>query len=387
MNSVSDFPPGTRVLVADDCDITRAMLKGALEQWGIEVLTVADGKEALEHLLRPDPPRLALVDWMMPGPTGPEICRQVRAQDSEHYVYLVLLTALDDKEHLVQGFQSGADDYICKPFDPEELRVRLQTGARIVALQERLLEQNRFITKLFGRYMADEVAKRLLENPESLKMGGERRFVTVLMSDLRDFTPLSEALEPELVVSLLNRYLGRMVEVVTRHGGTIDEFIGDSILVIFGAPLSEGPESDAKRAVACAVEMQSAMEELNRESQAKNLPELKMGIGLSSGEVIVGNIGSHQRTKYSVIGTAVNLAARIESFTVGGQILISDLTLAMVKDLVRLDGCLRVKIKGVGTPISIFEIGGVGKPYDLFLPEVKYRVVDCKDEVGAGVDE
>src|SRR5919199_53781 len=146
-----------------------------------------------------------------------------------------------------------------------------------------------------------------------------------LMSDLRGFTSLMGCLAPEQVVTIINRYLSAMVDVILQYEGSINEFIGDAIFVIFGAPLWR--PDHAQRAVACAVAMQLAMVSVNAQNRSDGLPEVEMGIGVNTGEVVVGNLGSHKRTKYGVVGTHVNLTARIESYTVGGQILISATTL------------------------------------------------------------
>jgi len=379
--------------VADDCLVTQAMLTASLEDWGVEVVAATDGQQALDVLTSSNPPRLALLDWMMPGFSGPEICRRVRRQKDSNYVYMLLLTSMGDKEHLIEGLKSGADDYLFKPFDPDELKLRLQAGARVVALQtelekktaiiqeknEALEKHNRFVRDVFGRFVTDEVAEQLLDTPEGLKLGGEMRTVTVMMSDLRNFTPMSDKLNPDQVVALLNVYLSKMVDVIMKYGGTIDEFIGDAILVIFGAPITEGPEKDAARALACAVEMQLAMDEVNKMVaefglKEKGIDDLGMGIGLNTGEVVVGNIGSEKRMKFSVVGSPVNLTARIESFTLAGQILISGSTLKALSGRVRVDGRLRVKVKGLNHAVSIYEVGGIGEPYNLYMPEVEYRV-------------
>lgn len=366
------FEAGTRVLVADDCVMTQAMLRGTLESWGIEVLSASDGLQALEILKGDDPPRLVLLDWMMPGLDGPEICKEARALGDGHYLYLILLTSLDEQKHLIHGLESGADDYMFKPFDPKELKVRLQAGARVVGLQEELRRKNQIIREVFGRFVTDEVAETLLQEPEDLTLGGEKRTVTIMMSDLRNFTPLSERLDPEEVVALLNRFLGSMVDIIFDYRGTIDEFIGDAILTIFGAPLSDSPKADAMRAVACAIAMQQAMVIFNEENVRQGLPRMGMGIGINTGEVVVGNIGSQKRMKYGIVGSPVNMASRIETFTLPGQILISNTTLNYLGDLARVDGRLRVKVKGVKGPVSIFDIGGIGEPYNLYLPEVDY---------------
>lgn len=223
------------------------------------------------------------------------------------------------------------------------------------------------IRKTFGRYLTDQVVANLLENPSGLKLGGERRKITILTSDLRGFTATAERLPPEEVIKILNLYLGYMADVITRYQGTIDEFMGDGILVLFGAPTSR--EDDAKRAVACAVEMQLAMSSVNEKIKEWGLPQLKMGIGINTGEVIVGNIGSEQRTKYGVVGSQVNLTYRIESYTTGGQILISEQTLKDAGSIVIIDGLKEVKPKGVKETITIYEVGGISGEANLVLPK------------------
>jgi adenylate cyclase len=192
---------------------------------------------------------------------------------------------------------------------------------QLVDLNKELERRNKFIRETFGRYTSEDIVEVLLDMPEGLKLGGEKRQVTLLMSDLRGFTALAERLEAGEVVALLNHYLSAMVEVIHRHGGTIDEIIGDAILVIFGAPVAM-PDA-ALRAVRCSLEMQKVMIEVNEYNSQKSWPEIEMGIALHTGEAVVGNIGSTKRSKYGVIGQPVNLTARIESFTVGGQVLVS----------------------------------------------------------------
>ncbi len=194
---------------------------------------------------------------------------------------------------------------------------------------EQLERRNQFIRKTFGRYTSDEIVEALLDMPDGLKLGGEKREVTLLMSDLRGFTALAEQLEAAEVVALLNHYLSAMVGLIQRHGGTIDEIIGDAILVLFGAPLAM--EDAAERAVRCALEMQKAMGGVNEHNIQKGWPEIEMGIAVHTGEVVVGNIGSTKRSKYGVVGRNVNLTARIESFTVGGQVLVSPALMGAAK--------------------------------------------------------
>jgi adenylate cyclase len=152
-----------------------------------------------------------------------------------------------------------------------------------------------------------------------------------------------------------------------RHQGTIDEFIGDAILTIFGAPFSR--EDDAQRAVACAVEMQLAMAEVNARNESEGLPRIEMGIAIHTGEVVVGNIGSQRRTKYGIVGPPVNLTGRIESYTVGGQILISEATLQKTGDVVQVGERLSVRAKGAREPVTVHDLKGIGGSYGVFLPE------------------
>jgi adenylate cyclase len=221
------------------------------------------------------------------------------------------------------------------------------------------------VRRAFGRYVSEEVAASILQSPEGLDLGGEEREVTILMSDLRGFTALAARLAPHDVIGFLNLYLERMVDVISRYEGTIDEIIGDAILVIFGAPMP--CQDHAAKAVACGLAMQLAMAEVNQRLAAKGAADLEMGIGIHSGRVIVGNIGSLRRTKYAAVGSNVNLAGRIESFTTGGQLLISESTRALIKSPLRLDGQYQVEPKGAKESLQLYEVGAIGEPFNLSL--------------------
>ena len=235
------------------------------------------------------------------------------------------------------------------------------------------------IRRTFGRYLSDEVVANLLESPQGLKLGGERRKVTILTSDLRGFTALSERLQPEEVVQILNIYLKDISEVITKYQGTIDKYMGDGILVLFGAPTFR--EDDTERAVACALAMQLAMNSINQKITSLGFPKLVMGIGINTGEVVLGNIGSENHTEYSVIGRDVNLAYRIESYTIGGQILISEATYQELKSIVKIDGQKQVLPKGVKQAITIYEIGGISGKYNIFLPQETAILFELPQEI------
>jgi adenylate cyclase len=361
------------LLVVDDQEINRDMLSRRLARRGYTVAAAEDGPQALE-MITTQKFDLVLLDIMMPKISGLEVLRILRARYPAADLPVIMATAKDQSRDVVEALQLGANDYVTKPFDFPVVLARIQTQLslrramdEIQRLAKQLELRNTFIRATFGRYLTDEVVASLLDSPEGLKLGGEQRQVTILMSDLRGFTSLSGQLAPQQVVAILNRYLGTMAEVIMQYQGTIDEFVGDAIFVIFGAPVWRGDH--AQRAVACAVAMQLAMDAINQQHRRENLPEVEMGIGVHTGEVVVGNIGSQKRTKYGAVGSHVNLASRIESYTVGGQILISEATLQEAGPIVGVQAQLRVEAKGIAMPLTLYQVRGIGGEYNLFLPE------------------
>ena len=256
---------------------------------------------------------------------------------------------------------------------------RKQVEAALQRLAEQVELRNRFIRQTFGRYLTDEVVATLLESPTGLQMGGEKRKVTMMMTDLRGFTSLSERSAPERVVTILNRYLVTMVGIIKAYGGTIDEFIGDAIFVLFGAPVWQ--EDDAERAVACAVAMQLGMASVNEQNRAEGLPEVEMGIGVHTGQVVVGNIGSPERMKYGVVGSHVNLTSRIQSCTTGGQILISENTRQELGPILRTGEQTEIRAKGIEQPVVVSEVLGIGGRHKLSLPETADTVAPLDEEI------
>ena len=238
---------------------------------------------------------------------------------------------------------------------------------QLVGLNKELERRNRFIRETFGRYTSDDIVGVLLDMPEGLKLGGEKRELTLLWSDLRGFTALAERLDPTIVVALLNYYLSAMIEIIQQHGGTIDDIIGDAILVLFGAPLPI--EDAAQRAVRCALEMQKTMRRVNEHNFQRGWPEIEMGIALHTGEVVLGNIGSTKRSKYSVIGQTVNLTARIEGFTVGGQVLVSPTLISAANPGLILGEEVKVHAKGMRKALECRELLGHKDHPELLLKE------------------
>lgn len=355
------------LLVVDDNEMNRDMLARRLERKDFLVSVASSGSEALE-LIKTKAFDLVLLDLMMPGVSGLDVLKTVRRTHRPTELPIIMTTAKDAPEDVVQAFDLGANDYLTKPLDFSVVLARCETQLklkRMMAETEKLAGQlemrNAFIRKAFGRYLTDDVVSDLLARPEGLSLGGEKRTVTILLSDIRGFSSLVERLSPENVIALLNVYLGRMTEIIARHSGTIDEFIGDSILAVFGAPLKR--DDDADRALSCAVEMQTAMDEINAELRAKGLPDVSMGIGIHTGEAIVGNVGSAKRAKYAVVGPTVVLASRIESYSFGGQILISAETKDALKQRAFIQNTFRVHPKGTARPVVLHDIAGIeGRP-------------------------
>jgi adenylate cyclase len=396
------------ILVVDDNEINCDLLSRYLERQGHTVRVAGNGRLALE-MIATGAFDLVLLDIMMPELDGYQVLQHLKQSETWRDLPVIMISALDEIDSAVRCIELGAEDYLRKPFNPVLLRARVQAcleKKRLrdlkVAQQRQLTElnaalelRNRFIRETFGSYLSDEIVDTILEKG-GLKIGGEKRRATILMADLRGFTSLSERLPAEDVVAMINIYLETMTEIIQKYQGTIDEFIGDGILVIFGAPILR--PDDPQRAVACAVEMQLAMTSVNERNRQAGYPEVALGIGINTGEVVVGNIGSQKRIKYAVVGRAVNLTARIESYTVGGQIFISESTIDECGDILWIDSAMKVMPKGVKKPLTIHEVGGIGGDYQLFLPPkkevtwielkqgipIQFTVVDWKHTVELG---
>ncbi|MBI4523654.1 MAG: response regulator [Deltaproteobacteria bacterium] len=335
-----------RILAVDDNRQNLELLKKALTSAEYEVITVADGPAALEHV-QTAAPDLVLLDVMMPGMSGYEVCERIRADENTRLLPVVMLTALGDVSHRIRGIKAGADDFLSKPFNREELLTRVKSLLRIKMLHDDIEGKNRLLRTLLGRYVSEQVAAEIIADPGShLKLGGEKREVTILFGDLRGFSPIAERLDPQDAVDILNVYLTHVIDAVFEFRGTLDKFRGDGFMAFFGAPMRD--ENDAANAVRCALKMQ---EQLKRNTFAK-FPDLRlhMGIGINTGVVIAGNIGSERRMDYTVIGNEVNVAQRFESNAGPGQILITGSTYERVKTKVEVRdlGLLRVAGKQDG---------------------------------------
>jgi len=213
------------------------------------------------------------------------------------------------------------------------------------------------IRETFGRYVSQEVVEEILKSPSGVELRGELREMTILVADLRGFTRITESLDPQQVLELINRYFEKMTDIIMNHGGTIDEFTGDGILVFFGAP--KAVTDHCHRAIVCALNMQDAMHDLNKENANSGLPELHMGIGISTGKLVVGNIGSEKRKKYGAIGSPINLAFRIEAQTVADEVLVASGVIANLDEGVVVKAKKEVFLKGIEYPVTLLSVGRV----------------------------
>lgn len=243
----------------------------------------------------------------------------------------------------------------------------LQSAREVSRLNQQLEARNELLYQIFGRYFSDKVLDMILENPQGAVIGGEKRELTVMMSDLRGFTSMSERLEPEAVTSLLNFYFGKMAESITQYGGTIIEFLGDAVLAVFGAPIKI--EQQTECAIAAAIAMQNAMEDVRSYCAQNGYPPLEMGIGIHRGEAFIGNVGSEKMMRYNVLGNIVNECSRIESYSVGGQILVSSETLLNVQCPIEVRSHIEVQAKGIAKTVQLSEVVGIEGKYQMHMKD------------------
>jgi len=329
------------LLVVDDEALNVRLLKLNLRPEGYRVSSATSGSEALA-MLEGGGYDLVILDVMMPGVSGYDVCRTIRSREDGRYLPVILVTALKDVEDRLQGLEAGADDFITKPFDDVELKARVRSLLRIKALHDQLAQRNNLLLDALQRAVSPAVAEQILADPDRyLHPGGVRRQVTVLFGDLRGYTSLAEESSPHEAMAILNGYLARVIEVVYRHGGTVNQLLGDGLMALFGAPIEHN--DDPRRAVAAALEMQHAVSSLRLEEHPK--VRLQMGIGINSGEAVVGHIGSELRLDYTAVGDAVNLAARFEQNAGPGQILVTQATYDQIEPFFEVlsIGTLRVK--------------------------------------------
>ena len=328
-----------RILAVDDEAANLALLVKLLGNLGYDVVQASDGPTALvvADEQRPD---LILLDVLMPGIDGIETCQRLRARPAHAHVPILMLTALNRPEDRARGLEAGANDFLSKPFEAIELSARLRTLLKMKSLQDRLVE-------ILGRYVSDSVAEEILRDPFSLSLGGDRRLITTFFADIRGYTNLAAARRPEETLELLNRYLTVSTDAVIGHGGTVADLLGDGVYAFFGAPVLHA--DDPWRAVQAALALQRSIAAVD----VPGMPgvRLQCGIGIATGEVIAGNVGSERRMHYAVVGDSVQVAARLQAAAGPGQILADEPTYRAVESRVVAQdlGTLRLAGKGEWT--------------------------------------
>ena len=344
-----------RILVVDDIAPNVELLEALLTAAGYMVDTAFDGTEALQRADE-NPPDLVILDVMMPGMNGFEVAQRLKADPRQRFTPILLLTALDQTKDKVEGLEAGADDFLSKPFNRAELMARVRSLLRIKSLHDEVEQKNHVLDTLLRRYVSEEIVADLHANPDILRHRYER-VVTVLFADIRGFTRFCECSTPDVAVDTLNQIFERITPVIFEAKGTLDKYVGDQVMAFFGAPISMG--NDIKRAVTAALGMRDAFDQLYRTWTDPALKELGLGIGLNTGQVIVGNVGTAKLMDYTVIGDNVNLAARLEQAATKSQIIISEATYAAAKDIVIAHQLPPFLVRGKREPITAYELDGL----------------------------
>lgn len=367
------------ILVVDDDPVTRLMLTAGLERDGHQVATVENGAEALD-LVRSQSFDVVLLDVLMPLMDGYGVLEQLKGDPNLRHIPVVMVTSVDDIDSAVRCIELGADDYLSKPIDPVLLTARVNASLtkkrlhdvemehleQVARLNERLearVEQQMAELVRTGelkRFMPHQIAEGLLAGELSPSEGFERRKLTMLFADMVGFTDLSDTLEPEELSDVLNEYLREMTAVAVSHRGTLDNYIGDGLMVIFGAPIWEDEAVQAWGAVQAAFDMKARAEELTAAIRGRGIPvDLRVRVGVNTGHCTVGVFGSDILRAYKAVGFAVNVAARLQSEAEPGAVLVGFRTYALVKDRVRARQQEPLTLKGAARPVEAWEILGL----------------------------
>ncbi len=320
----------SRILIVDDTPRNIQLLGTILKNEGYQINIAQNGVQALNVVARM-PPDLILLDVMMPELDGFETCKRLKEAPETEDIPVIFLTAKVDTDDIVHGFELGAVDYVTKPFNAAELLSRVSTHLELRAARQRL----QALDDKLSRYLSPQVYASIFAGETDAKISSYRKPLTVCFSDIVGFTTITEEMDLHDLTDWLNHYLNEMADITLQHGGTLDKFIGDSIMVFFGDPQSQGIRDDAIHCVQMAMAMRSRAEQLG----------VAIRIGISSGECTVGNFGSEQRMEYTIVGKVVNTASRLEENSEPGRILISSATRELVGDAIpcQLRGDIHVK--------------------------------------------
>ena len=327
-----------KILIVDDEEGVRISLRKVLERDGYEVLLAERGSDGIDLVRKfPEDIEVVISDFKMPGIDGLETLTEIGRINPD--IIRVILTGYATLDRAIDTVNQGIDGFLTKPFENKEIRAKIRE----------------FITKKrLKQFVSEQVLQEMHRTGE--KLLPKRRTVSVLFTDIRGFADMTARMSPQDIADLLNTYYFRPLDrIVFEYNGTLDKHIGDSIMAIFGAPLSY--DDDAFRAVSCALKMRSAIAEINQTLDGRNA-RLPVGIGIATGEVMAGMFGSPIKREYTVMGTAVNLAARLERMANGGQILICNDTFRLAGAAFRTEQIDRVNLKGIEGEKSVFDVMG-----------------------------
>ncbi len=328
------------------------------------IFTAQSGEQGIE-ILQNENINLIITDQRMPGMTGIQFLEKIVPQYPD--VIRMVLTGFSDMDAIIDAINTGrVFRYISKPWDENELRMTIENSRRVYDLQKnnhqlmfdlkQKVEDQEKTLKLFMKYVPEQVVEKALVSTEETMFDGEERYVTVLFCDIRGFTSFSEALSPKGVVQFLNDYYSIMEEPIRKHSGSINQFVGDEIFAVFGAP--QAIEENEKNAVYSAIEMMERLKILNSKYGEKFGGELKMGIGINSGEVVAGNLGTQEKIEYCLTGDTVNTGKRIEMLTKDdpNKILVSDSTFQKISECFQTKAWDKVAVKGKTDKINVYEV-------------------------------
>ncbi|MEX0716396.1 MAG: adenylate/guanylate cyclase domain-containing protein [Planctomycetaceae bacterium] len=348
-----------RVLIVEDNVDMRAYTRSCFEGADVDVLTAADGVEGLE-VVRAAAPDLVVSDVMMPRMDGRQLLTAIRDSPELRQTPVILLTAKATDEWKLDGLQAGADDYLAKPFNREELLARSMNLIRLRRMAREIQEFNERTTRgVLTRFLPPELVEKIVAGEIELGAEPQSAAVTILFCDLVGFTSLTAKLRAAKISRILNEYLTAMNDAIFAHGGTIDKFIGDAIMAIFGAPREMPVSEQARAAVESARAMHRALAELNARWAEEGIEPLAMRIGIHHGAAVVGQFGSDRRSDYTAIGPVVNLASRIESACEPGATFISgEVADWLGEDEITEAGTF--DLKGIAGPVTLWRMRSPG---------------------------
>jgi class 3 adenylate cyclase len=363
------------ILIADDRPDSVELMRDLLTLEGYRVVTAVNGQQALDRI-RERMPDLVLLDLDMPVMNGYEVCERLKADPATADVPILMLTAWSAPDQRVKGLQLGAEDYMAKPFDYRELLARVSTRVRAKRETDRLRAAQRVIRQTFERYVPHHVVERLLADPGQVTLGGSQQEVTVLFADLRGYTTVAETLAPERLVDVLNGHLTVAARALLAYEGTVSHYAGDLVMAIFNAPL---PQPDhALRALRAGHRLRADMAGYHAQ-----LPEhlrMEFGVGIASGQAVVGNIGAREALHYTAIGDTVNLAQRLEEMAGGGEVLVTGYTRQLAGDGATFEGRGSTPVRGRSERAEIYALAGL--PPEGETPVASRNHVKSKEESG-----